>query len=62
MKKYDVLFGSRLEAFRLHQSIMETRGVSNFSELHTILTDVQDEIDAGVNHDIDCFSHGDGFD
>ena len=54
VKKYDVLFESRPEAFRLHQSIMETQGVSNFIELHTILTDVLDEIEAGDNPDIDC--------
>ena len=55
MKKCDVLFESRPEAFRLHQSIMETRGVSNFIELHTILTDVVDEIEAGEHPDIECF-------
>ena len=36
---------------------MKTRGVSNLIELHTILTDVVDEIEAGENPDIDCF-HG----
>ena len=53
-KKYDLVFESSPEAFRLHQSIVATLGVSNFHRFHTIVADVVDDIGTGRYPDIDC--------
>ena len=56
MKKYDLIFESCPEALRLHQSIVETLGVSNVDRFHIIVTDIVDDVEAGRYPDIDCMN------
>eukprot|EP00973_Karenia_brevis_P026818 3700865-Karenia_brevis.AAC.1 len=51
--KYDLLFESGPEAFRLHKSLVETLGVQNFAQLYFNVQRVIHEIEANHFVDID---------